>query len=99
MQQLLNQFWKRWIQGYLPTIARRTKWFNDVRPLQVDDPVIIVDESVRNGWLRGRIVKVYTASDGQVRKVDVQTVSGVFQRPAIKVALLDIQKSSKAALG
>ncbi|XP_062703981.1 uncharacterized protein LOC134286385 [Aedes albopictus] len=49
MQQLLNQFWKRWIQGYLPTIARRTKWFSDVRPLQVDDPVVIVDETVRNG--------------------------------------------------
>lgn len=31
MNDLLNQFWKRWIQGYLPTIARRTKWFNDVR--------------------------------------------------------------------
>ncbi|KXJ62358.1 hypothetical protein RP20_CCG018714 [Aedes albopictus] len=96
MLQLLNQFWKRWIQGYLPTIARRTKWFNDVRPLQVDDPVIIVDETVRNGWLRGRIVKVYTASDGQVRKVDVQTASGLYQRPAIKVALLDVLQSGKA---
>ncbi|XP_055633875.1 uncharacterized protein LOC129774195 [Toxorhynchites rutilus septentrionalis] len=96
MQQILNQFRKRWIQGYLPTIARRTKWFNDVRPLQIDDQVVIVDETVRNGWLRGRIVKVYTACDGQVRKVDIQTSSGVFQRPAIKVALLDVLQSSKA---
>ncbi|XP_062541702.1 uncharacterized protein LOC134209708 [Armigeres subalbatus] len=99
MQQLLNQFWKRWIQGYLPTIARRTKWFNDVRPLQVDDPVVIVDETVRNGWLRGRVVEIYPSRDGQVRKVDVQTSSGVFQRPAIKVALLDILEQSKANQG
>ncbi|XP_058827197.1 uncharacterized protein LOC131687160 [Topomyia yanbarensis] len=93
MQQLLNQFWKRWIQGYLPTIARRTKWFSDVRPLQNGDPVVIVDETVRNGWLRGRITKIYPAKDGQVRKVDVQTSSGVLQRPTIKVALLDIIES------
>ncbi|XP_062713078.1 uncharacterized protein LOC134290086 [Aedes albopictus] len=96
MQQLLNQFWKRWIQGYLPTIARRTKWFNDVRPLQVDDPVVIVDEAVRNGWLRGRVEKVYTSSDGQVRRVDVQTAAGKYQRPAIKVALLDVLQDGKA---
>ncbi|XP_062698947.1 uncharacterized protein LOC134284246 [Aedes albopictus] len=91
MNHLLDQFWKRWIQGYLPTIARRTKWFNDTRPLQEGDPVIIVDEAVRNGWLRGRVVKVYQGHDTQVRKVDVQTSSGILQRPAVKVALLDIQ--------
>lgn len=96
MHKLLNQFWKRWIQGYLPTIARRTKWFSDVRPLQVDDQVVIVDEAVRNGWLRGRVVKTYPANDGQVRKVDVETSSGLFQRPAIKVALLDVLQSGKA---
>ncbi|XP_058465085.1 uncharacterized protein LOC131438809 [Malaya genurostris] len=95
MQHLLNQFWKRWIQAYLPTIARRTKWFSELRPLEEGDLVIVVDESVRNGWLRGRIVKTYTAVDGQVRKVDVQTNSGVLQRPAIKVALLDVQEVGK----
>ncbi|XP_058456660.1 uncharacterized protein LOC131434043 [Malaya genurostris] len=95
MQHLLNQFWKRWIQSYLPTIARRTKWYSEVRPLREDDLVVIVDETVRNGWLRGRVIKVYTNSDGQVRKVDVQTNSGVLQRPAIKVALLDVVDVSK----
>lgn len=96
MQHLLNQFWKRWIQAYLPTIARRTKWFDEVRPLQVDDLVVIVDEQVRNGWLRGKVIKIYPGPDGQVRKVDVQTNSGVMQRPAVKVALLDIMESGKA---
>lgn len=96
MQHLLNQFWKCWIQGYLPTIARRTKWFGEVRPLKEDDLVVIVDENVRNGWLRGRVVKSYAGKDGQVRKVDVQTSSGIMQRPAIKVALLDIMESGKA---
>ncbi|XP_062713993.1 uncharacterized protein LOC134290806 [Aedes albopictus] len=95
MLHLLNQFWKTWIKSYLPTIARRTKWFVDVRPLQVGDLVIIVDETVRNGWLRGKVTKTYPGIDGQVRKVDVQTETGMLQRPAIKVALLDVLQDGK----
>lgn len=68
-------------------------------PLREGDPVTIVDETVRNGWLRGRVVKVYQGMDDQVRKVDVKTSSGVLQRPAIKVALLDVQENSKANQG
>ncbi|XP_058840554.1 uncharacterized protein LOC131696047 [Topomyia yanbarensis] len=96
MQYLLNQFWSRWIQAYLPTIARRTKWFSNTKPLQIGDLVIVVDESVRNGWIRGRVIKAYQGPDGQVRKVDVQTNTGILQRPAIKVALLDVLEDSKA---
>ncbi|XP_062704860.1 uncharacterized protein LOC109397242 [Aedes albopictus] len=95
MVQLLNQFWKAWIKSYLPTIARRTKWFVDVRPLQEGDLVIVVDDTVRNGWLRGRVTKTYPGIDGQVRKVDVQTETGLLQRPAIKVALLDVVQDGK----
>ncbi|XP_055585093.1 uncharacterized protein LOC129737947 [Uranotaenia lowii] len=95
-EDMLNQFWKRWIDGYLPTIARRTKWFNDVRPLCVGDLVVVVDEAVRNGWLRGRVIKTYQGVDGQVRRVDVQTDAGVLQRGAVKVALLDLDDKGKA---
>ncbi|XP_062710862.1 uncharacterized protein LOC134288947 [Aedes albopictus] len=95
MLHLTDQFWKQWIKSYLPTIARRTKWFSNVRPLEEGDLVIIVDESVRNGWQRGRIVRAYSSPDGQVRKVDVQTACGVVRRPAIKVALLDLLEDGK----
>ncbi|XP_058835287.1 uncharacterized protein LOC131692322 [Topomyia yanbarensis] len=99
MQHLLNQFWSRWIKAYLPTIARRTKWFSHTKPLQTGDLVIVVNESVRNGWIRGRVIKVYEGPDGQVRKVDVETNAGTLQRPAIKVALLDVLEGSKANQG
>ncbi|XP_058816184.1 uncharacterized protein LOC131679471 [Topomyia yanbarensis] len=99
LQHLLNQFWKRWVQAYLPTIARRTKWFSEQKSLQEGDLVIVVDETVRNGWLRGRIIKTYPGLDGQVRKVDVLTNNGTLQRPVIKVALLDVLNDSKANHG
>ncbi|XP_055584836.1 uncharacterized protein LOC129737701 [Uranotaenia lowii] len=95
MEEILNQFWKRWIEGYLPTIARRTKWYHDVRPLQEGDLVVIVDETVRNGWLRGRVSRSYPGSDGQVRRVDVETSSGILQRGVAKVALLDLDVTGK----
>ncbi|XP_055609787.1 uncharacterized protein LOC129756794 [Uranotaenia lowii] len=96
IQHLTNQSWKRWVQAYLPTIACRTKWFAETRPLKLGDLVVIVDESVRNGWLRGKVVKTYPGRDGQVHKVDVETCDGsTLQRPAVKVALLDVQEESK----
>ncbi|XP_062710230.1 uncharacterized protein LOC109425711 [Aedes albopictus] len=86
-QFLVDQFWRRWIREYLPTIARRTKWFESVKPLEPGDLVLVIDEGKRNGWLRGRIVDVTTAADGQVRRAVVQTNNGLVSRPAVKLAL------------
>ncbi|XP_065094629.1 uncharacterized protein LOC135715158 [Ochlerotatus camptorhynchus] len=38
-----NHFWKRWLREYLPSICRRTKWHYPVKPIHIDDVVIIVD--------------------------------------------------------
>ncbi|XP_062703497.1 uncharacterized protein LOC134285955 [Aedes albopictus] len=87
---LLDEFWSKWIKGYLPTICRRTKWFDDTKPINVGDLVFIVDEGMRNSWTRGKVVKAIPGSDGRVRRVEVQTNNGVFQRPVTKVAVLDV---------
>lgn len=52
--------------------------------------MLIVDENKRNGWQRGRIIEVLPGKDGQVRRAVVQTCEGVFTRPTVKLALLDI---------
>ncbi|XP_052889868.1 uncharacterized protein LOC128298163 [Anopheles moucheti] len=33
-QHAADLFWKRWVAEYLPTLTRRTKWFQPVRPLK-----------------------------------------------------------------
>ncbi|XP_062556738.1 uncharacterized protein LOC134221563 [Armigeres subalbatus] len=33
-QRLANQMWERWLKEYLPTINKRTKWFEEQKPLQ-----------------------------------------------------------------
>ncbi|XP_065092441.1 uncharacterized protein LOC135713285 [Ochlerotatus camptorhynchus] len=95
-QYLVDQFWCRWIREYLPTITRRTKWFEPVKPLEPGDLVLVVDEGKRNGWLRGRIMDVTKAADGQVRRAVVQTKNGLVTRPAVKLALLDLRKSGRS---
>ncbi|XP_055603913.1 uncharacterized protein LOC129752144 [Uranotaenia lowii] len=91
VQTLADLFWNRWIKEYLPTIARRTKWFDSVKPLGAGDLVIVVNKSHRNGWERGRILEVYQGADGQVRQALVQTSNGIIRRPATILALLDVQ--------
>ncbi|XP_062713879.1 uncharacterized protein LOC134290714 [Aedes albopictus] len=91
MKGLVDEFWHRWIKEYLPTIAVRTKWIEDSRDLQEGDAVIVVDESTRNGWLRGRVLSVVKGCDGRVRQAYVRTSTGVLRRPASKIAVLEIQ--------
>ncbi|XP_058816181.1 uncharacterized protein LOC131679468 [Topomyia yanbarensis] len=90
-QYLADQFWRRWVREYLPTLTRRTKWFEPVKPLEPGDLVIVIEENKRNGWLRGRIIEVVKTKDGQVRRAMVLTVNGIISRPAVKLALLDVR--------
>lgn len=48
VKHTLDNFWRRWVIEYLPTIIRRTKWFDDVQPIKEGDLVLLVDENVRN---------------------------------------------------
>ncbi|XP_053699061.1 uncharacterized protein LOC128746033 [Sabethes cyaneus] len=90
-QILANYFWKRWVLQYTPVITRRTKWFNPVKPISVGDIVIIVDSNLpRNCWPKGKIIPVKTSKDGQVRSATVRTKSGIYERPAVKLAVLNI---------
>ncbi|XP_062557433.1 uncharacterized protein LOC134222307 [Armigeres subalbatus] len=90
-QVLANQFWKQWLRDYLPSITRRTKWFSPAKPIEVGDIVVIVDQNFpRNCWPKGRVIATKSGADGQVRCATVQTASGIYERPAVKLAVLDV---------
>ncbi|XP_058817797.1 uncharacterized protein LOC131681104 [Topomyia yanbarensis] len=91
-RQLIDLFWRRWVKEYLPMITRRTKWFKDTKPLKSGDLVVIVEEPVRNGWIRGRVLETRLGRDGRVRRAVVQTSSGTVLRPASKLSLLDVHE-------
>ncbi|XP_055610812.1 uncharacterized protein LOC129757562 [Uranotaenia lowii] len=91
IQSTLQIFWKKWTVSYLPTITRRTKWFENVRPIQQGELVVLVDENIRNRWLRGRVMQTYPGPDGVARQADILTSKGILKnRPFTKLALLDV---------
>ncbi|KXJ62486.1 hypothetical protein RP20_CCG007087 [Aedes albopictus] len=96
IQRQLDIFWQRWTREYLPVIRRQAKWFNEIRALQEGDLVMLVEEHVRNGWVRGRVEKVIQDKEGRVRQALVKTSSGVMRRPVSRIAILDVGKESSA---
>nr|XP_044248764.1 uncharacterized protein LOC123002519 [Drosophila takahashii] len=93
-QQLADMFWKRWLLEYLPVITRRGKWCHDSKPLEAGDIVYVCDPgNPRSSWPKGRILSVKLSADGQVRSATVKTISGVYVRPATKLAVLSIESN------
>ncbi|XP_055527652.1 uncharacterized protein LOC129720227 [Wyeomyia smithii] len=96
-QQIGNHFWKRWLREYLPEITRRTKWHRAVPPIKRNDIVLIADPDLpRNCWPKERVIGVVNR-DGQVRTVTIKTATGVYERPAVKVAVLDVKGNEELA--
>ncbi|XP_055623145.1 uncharacterized protein LOC129766595 [Toxorhynchites rutilus septentrionalis] len=93
VKHTMDKFWHRWLVEYLPTIIRRTKWFQDVRQIEVGDLVLVVDENIRNRWLRGRVIHTVSGKDGVARSAEVKTSVGILKRPVTRLALLDVEKS------
>ncbi|XP_055622976.1 uncharacterized protein LOC129766468 [Toxorhynchites rutilus septentrionalis] len=96
-QSLANHFWKRWLREYLPEITRRSKWYQKAPPIKDGDIVLIVDaDHPRNCWPKGRVIGT-SNKDGQVRRVTIQTAKGVYERPTVKVAVLDVKDKEELA--
>lgn len=83
-KKLKDRLWKRCVVEIFiqsPTGGRKLKiWYCNI-PWLLAFP---------NNWQKGRVVKSYAAKDGQVRFVDVMSLSGVIRRPVSKLAILDL---------
>lgn len=90
-QFLADQFWKRWLRVYLPSLRQRQRQFKQLRNFQVGDVVLLTDWNVpRNQWGLGRVVEATPGEDGLVRKVRVRTAARKFlTRPVNKLCLLE----------
>ena len=45
IQYLANQFWKRWMDEFVPNLLQRQKWFEVKRNFQVNDVVLLVEDT------------------------------------------------------
>ena len=47
VQYVAEQFWKRWLQEYLPTLTRRTKWLKEDKNVEIGDLVMLQEDNVK----------------------------------------------------
>ncbi|CAG2256055.1 unnamed protein product [Mytilus edulis] len=93
IQHLANEFWKRWLREYLPTLQQRRKWQREERDVEIDDIVLVADERIQRGqWPLGRIVEVTRSRDGHIRSCVVKTSQSHILRPINKLCLLECSK-------
>lgn len=69
---------------------RRTKWFEEMKPMAVGDLVYVADTEKRRTWERGIIEEVFPGSDGRVRSAIVRTNTGLKKRAVAKLAVLEM---------
>ncbi|CAG7724968.1 unnamed protein product [Allacma fusca] len=92
LQQMVQQFWRRWVDEYLTRLQARPKWCTEEPNMKTGNLVIIKDERLPpSKWKLGRIVECHPGGDGKVRVVTVKTAEGTYSRPIVKICLLPIE--------
>ena len=90
VQQLSTRLWQWWSSTYLSTLNERQKWIKDKRPIQVGDLCLLQEDNIpRLAWPLARVVQVYPGPDGIVRSVRIKTKHGEYDRPVVRLALLE----------
>lgn len=97
--QIGEHFWKRFVKEVLPQLLNREKWRDPVKELRVGDIVLIIDElNQRCEYPKGKVIQIHPSEkDGIIRKATVQTMRGIYIRPAANLAILNVEKDSSTA--
>ncbi|XP_055603751.1 uncharacterized protein LOC129751982 [Uranotaenia lowii] len=93
-QYLADKMWQRWCKEYLPSINRRTKWFEDQRRIQKGDLVWVVNNKDRKQWVRGIVEELLEGLDGRTRQVMVRTAKGINRRAVVNLAVFELGSKS-----
>ena len=88
VQHLSNLFWRRWIKEYVPLLQQRQKWIQPQRNVEINDIVLLADNTPKNSWSLGRVVEVHKDKQGNVRIAYVQTKHNILKRPVNKLCLV-----------
>lgn len=100
-QRLTEIFWTKFIKEFLPDLTRRTKWYEPVEPIKVDDIVLLVDETnVRGQYPKCRVIETFIGSNNQVRRARIQRINNqgsklrqsILLRPVTSLAKLDVHR-------
>lgn len=89
-RQMIESFWTHWTKEYLQRYLSIYKWNRTSPPLTEGTLVLVVDDEryPPSKWPLGRIIKLHSGKDGQVRVVTIRTQTSNFKRLIIKLCPL-----------
>lgn len=91
IQKMHQDFWRRWHAEYVHTLQQRTKWNKVNSNIVVGALVLLSNEQTSPlKWPLGRIVALHPGVDGVCRVVTVQTATGQYRRPVVKLCPLPL---------
>ncbi|XP_068738134.1 uncharacterized protein [Montipora capricornis] len=100
-QRLMQMSWRQWRNEYL-TSLREHHWTRRAsynQKIKVGDVVLIHDDTSRNQWRLGSIIKVHRAKDDLIRAVSLRVSNGrELSRPIEKLYPLEIHSDEKEEL-
>ena len=94
VQQVIQSFWRRWINEVFPNLVIRKKWHTEARNLLEGDIVLVQDlNAIRGNWKRAIVKKAIASKDNKVRRVIISYVTSngtpsEVERPVQKLILL-----------
>ena len=89
LRKLHQEFWNRWSKDYLSTLQIRSKWFQKINPLKINDVVAIKDETRSpTFWKIARVIAIHPGKDGLVRTVTLKSASGEYTRAVQQICLI-----------
>ena len=96
IQQKLQDWWWSWSTECLQTLQERHKWHLEKKNLEINDVVLISDETMPPSyWPLAKVIGVSKGTDGLVRVVTFKTGSTTLKRPIHKLILLDVLDEEK----
>lgn len=91
LQQMSQDFWKRWSLEYLHLLQQRFKWTDRTSPPHVGDLVLVKDANLPPlRWRRGRIVNLFPGKDGTPRSAEVLVGDSVLKRAVTTLSRLPV---------
>lgn len=88
VKRIEYQNWTKFRQIFLPQLASRAKGMQKIQKIQVDDVVLLTNNSTRrNQWPLGIVTAVYPGPDGVVRTVDVKVETSGTRSAQLKTTI------------
>lgn len=89
IEQLRQQFWRRWSREYITELQKRTKWKLKEDDITPNSLVLIKEDNLPPlKWRLGRVTRVFPGADGVSRVADIFTATGPIRRASSKICPL-----------